>query len=222
MPTPRRRPVRASRGVCRWPRRCGHRPVPAPGSPTRCTAFPPSELRSAVTPTAPTVAPLASFLVRSGALKGKRFPVKVPIVNIGRADYNDIVLADPSVSTSHAKLQRRDDIWVLSDAGSTNGTFVDDERATGEVALGPGRDAPLRRGLGVVGTLRPSGRQARAGDPAGRARRHAAPTAPSGRCRQRRRRPIHPPASAARRVPAWVLGVLGIAVLAIAYFLLLR
>jgi pSer/pThr/pTyr-binding forkhead associated (FHA) protein len=91
-----------------------------------------------VTPTQPQAAPLASLLVRSGALKGRRLAVKVPVVNIGRADFNDVVISDPSVSTSHAKLQRRDDIWMLSDLGSTNGTFVEGERLSGEVPLGPG------------------------------------------------------------------------------------
>src|SRR5689334_2984283 len=91
-----------------------------------------------VTPTQPQAAPLASLLVRSGAMKGRRLAVKVPVVNIGRADFNDVVISDPSVSTSHAKLQRRDDIWMLSDLGSTNGTFVEGERLSGEVALGPG------------------------------------------------------------------------------------
>jgi pSer/pThr/pTyr-binding forkhead associated (FHA) protein len=100
--------------------------------------MPPSALAGAVTPTAPQVAPLASLLVRSGSLKGRRLPVKVPVVNIGRAEFNDVVIADPSVSTSHAKLQRRDEVWVLSDLGSTNGTFVEGERLSGEVALGPG------------------------------------------------------------------------------------
>ncbi|MEO7986310.1 MAG: FHA domain-containing protein [Gemmatimonadales bacterium] len=183
--------------------------------------LPPSELRSAVTPTAPTVAPLASFLVRSGELKGKRFPVKVPIVNIGRADYNDIVLADPSVSTSHAKLQRRDDIWVLSDAGSTNGTFVDDERTTGEVALGPG--ATLR--FGEVSVLwepfdHPGGKRA-SGTRLVEAVEMGAEVA-VGSVSAEPRRPIHPSVPRPGGVPAWVLGVLGIAVLAIAYFLLLR
>lgn len=88
-----------------------------------------------VTPTAPQAAPLASLLVRSGALKGRRLPVKVPVVNIGRAEFNDVVISDPSVSTSHAKLQRREDIWVVSDLGSTNGTFVEGERVEGEVPL---------------------------------------------------------------------------------------
>jgi len=60
------------------------------------------------------------------------------VVNIGRADYNDLVVPDPSVSTSHAKLQRREGIWVLVDLDSTNGTFVDGERVKGEAPLAPG------------------------------------------------------------------------------------
>jgi adenylate cyclase len=45
---------------------------------------------------------------------------------------------DPSVSTSHAKLQRREGVWVLVDLDSTNGTFVDGERVKGEAPLAPG------------------------------------------------------------------------------------
>lgn len=90
------------------------------------------------TPPSPTAAPLASFLFRSGELKGKRLPIKVPVVNIGRGDYNDVVITDPSVSTMHAKLQRREAVWILTDLGSTNGTFVEGERLTGEMPLSPG------------------------------------------------------------------------------------
>jgi pSer/pThr/pTyr-binding forkhead associated (FHA) protein len=96
------------------------------------------ELQRRNTPPSPAAAPLASFLFRSGELKGRRLPIKVPVVNIGRGDYNDVVIADPSVSTMHAKLQRRDTIWMLTDLGSTNGTYVEGERLTGEVPLGPG------------------------------------------------------------------------------------
>src|SRR6184192_1702018 len=81
---------------------------------------------------------LASFLVRSGGLAGQRLSVKTPVVNIGRADYNDLVIPDPSVSTSHAKLQRREGVWVLVDLDSTNGTLVDGERVKGEAPLAPG------------------------------------------------------------------------------------
>lgn len=98
---------------------------------------------------APAAGPMASLLVRSGAMKGTRLPIRVPVVNIGRADYNDIVLADESVSTAHAKLQRREGVWMLADLGSTNGTFVDGEPVQGEVPLGPG--ATVR--FGQVSTM---------------------------------------------------------------------
>ena len=83
-------------------------------------------------------APLGTLIVRSGQLKGARFPIRVPVVNIGRADFNDIVIPDESVSGMHAKLQRREGIWVITDNDSTNGTFVDGERVRGEAPLSPG------------------------------------------------------------------------------------
>src|SRR5438445_2675352 len=85
----------------------------------------------------------ASFLVRSGGLMGRRLPVKTPVVNLGRADYNDIVLPDPSISTSHAKLQRREGVWMLVDLDSTNGTFVDGEQVKGDAPLAPGATVRL-------------------------------------------------------------------------------
>lgn len=88
--------------------------------------------------TRPSGALLASFLVRAGALKGQRLGVKTPVVNIGRADYNDIVLPDESVSTTHAKLQRREGVWVLVDLDSTNGTFIDGDQVKGDAPLAPG------------------------------------------------------------------------------------
>lgn len=101
-------------------------------------------------PAAPAMAaaesgtPLASFLVRSGDQKGRRLAIKAAVVNIGRADYNDVVIADPSVSGEHAKLQRRDGLWIVTDSGSTNGTYVDGESVTEEAPLLPG--ASLRFG----------------------------------------------------------------------------
>jgi pSer/pThr/pTyr-binding forkhead associated (FHA) protein len=86
----------------------------------------------------PQTGALAGFLVKSGVLKGQRLQVRTPVANVGRADYNDLVLPDPSVSTSHAKLQRREGVWVLVDLDSTNGSFVDGERVQGESPLAPG------------------------------------------------------------------------------------
>src|SRR4029077_4992401 len=70
--------------------------------------------------------------------KGQRLGVKTPVVNIGRADYNDIVLPEESVSTTHAKLQRREGVWVLVDLDSTNGTFIDGDQIKGDTPLAPG------------------------------------------------------------------------------------
>jgi pSer/pThr/pTyr-binding forkhead associated (FHA) protein len=118
-------------------------PGPAASAPSAAPPAPKGErLRETVhgAPAAPrpTGAPLASFLVRGGALKGQRLAVKTPVVNIGRADYNDLVLPDESVSTTHAKLQRREGVWVLVDLDSTNGTFIDGDQIKGEAPLAPG------------------------------------------------------------------------------------
>lgn len=129
------------------PEGAGHRlshtmhsmPVTAPGTPALPTTSAQASAAAAATPrSSGAVPPLASLLVRSGSLKGSRLPIRVPVVNIGRAEYNDIVIPDESVSTMHAKLQRREQLWVLTDNSSTNGTFVDGERVTSEAVLSPG------------------------------------------------------------------------------------
>jgi pSer/pThr/pTyr-binding forkhead associated (FHA) protein len=115
---------------------------PPSGPPVPPPAGPAANVPQAAPPApAPAPAPaLANFLVRGGALKGQRLQVKTPIANIGRADYNDLVIPDPSVSTTHAKLQRREGVWVVVDLESTNGTFVDGEpvKQGGEAPLVPG------------------------------------------------------------------------------------
>ncbi|HET9385221.1 MAG TPA: FHA domain-containing protein [Gemmatimonadales bacterium] len=70
-------------------------------------------------------------------------------MNIGRADYNDLVFPDESVSTTHAKLQRREGVWVIVDLDSTNGTFVDGDQIKGEAPLAPGANVRF----GEIGTV---------------------------------------------------------------------
>jgi pSer/pThr/pTyr-binding forkhead associated (FHA) protein len=71
-------------------------------------------------------------VVNEGAAKGIRYDVRRPLAHIGRGAHNDIVVADDSVSDSHAKLQRRDSVWYVVDMGSTNGTYVGGRRISGE------------------------------------------------------------------------------------------
>lgn len=82
--------------------------------------------------------PLATLLVKRGQRKGERLPVRSPVVNIGRGEFNDIALPDASISANHAKLQLKEGIWVLTDLGSTNGSRVDGEAVRGDIALSPG------------------------------------------------------------------------------------
>ena len=116
------------------------RPIAAPPPPPAPPAGAGERLKETMhgTPSPSQVPVLGNFLVRSGALKGQRLVVKTPVANIGRADYNDLVIPDESVSTAHAKLQRREGVWVLVDLDSTNGTFVDGDRVKGESPLAPG------------------------------------------------------------------------------------
>ncbi|HSE37859.1 MAG TPA: FHA domain-containing protein, partial [Blastocatellia bacterium] len=47
---------------------------------------------------------------------------------IGKGPRNDIVIADPAVSTTHAMVRLEGGVYLISDIGSRNGTFVNGER----------------------------------------------------------------------------------------------
>lgn len=58
-------------------------------------------------------------------------------LTIGRAESNDLVLANGRASRRHARLATRDGLLVLTDLGSTNGTLVNGQ-AISELAVGAG------------------------------------------------------------------------------------
>jgi pSer/pThr/pTyr-binding forkhead associated (FHA) protein len=64
---------------------------------------------------------------------GTEFPLE-GWVTIGRSPISDIVLDDSFVSSTHARLVPRGQLWFVEDLGSTNGTFVDG-RETQEAQL---------------------------------------------------------------------------------------
>jgi FHA domain/DUF1707 SHOCT-like domain len=57
---------------------------------------------------------------------------------IGRDENCDLVLPDMTVSRSHAGLRREAGRWLLTDAGSTNGTRINGWRVTAPVPLRAG------------------------------------------------------------------------------------
>lgn len=82
---------------------------------------------------APALPVLATLEVTgTGVLRGKRFELRLPLAHVGRGAHNDVVVADESVSDTHAKIQRREDGWYVVDMGSTNGTYVGGRRIAGE------------------------------------------------------------------------------------------
>jgi len=57
---------------------------------------------------------------------------------VGSAAHCGLVIDDPSVSSSHAEVVRRDGAVVVRDLNSTNGTTVDGQRVESEAVLPPG------------------------------------------------------------------------------------
>jgi pSer/pThr/pTyr-binding forkhead associated (FHA) protein len=56
------------------------------------------------------------------------YPVVQPEIEIGKAPHNHIVLADPTVSNTHAIILAREGGYNIVDLGSRNGTFINGER----------------------------------------------------------------------------------------------
>jgi pSer/pThr/pTyr-binding forkhead associated (FHA) protein len=69
-------------------------------------------------------------------------------VTIGRADDCGLPLSDDYASNHHARLIPNGDGWQVEDTGSTNGTFVADNRITSPVTVTVG--TPIRIGQTVM------------------------------------------------------------------------
>lgn len=95
-------------------------------------ALPNAEAATAATPTGPI---LGSLQITRGALLGKAFALNRPVCSIGRAEHNDVRVADSSVSAAHATLLLKAGTWYVVDLRSANGTYVDGYRVGGERAL---------------------------------------------------------------------------------------
>ena len=78
--------------------------------------------------------PENAFLIVEGV---KVFPLKLPVVNIGRRLDNQLIIDDPRVSRNHAQLRAIKGRFVVFDLNSTGGTFVNGQRAS-QVVLYPG------------------------------------------------------------------------------------
>jgi signal transduction histidine kinase len=71
-----------------------------------------------------------ALLVIQGLDRGARFDLAAPsgVVSIGREAGNAVQLDDHEISRRHAEIRRVGDAFVLGDLGSSNGSFVNEER----------------------------------------------------------------------------------------------
>lgn len=78
--------------------------------------------------------PANAFLILE---EGKIFPLRIPVINIGRRPDNQLVINDPRVSRNHAQLRAARGCFIVFDLNSTGGTFVNNQRINQHV-LKPG------------------------------------------------------------------------------------
>jgi len=97
----------------------------------------------------PTVGANEGFLLKvvasgQGDLVGREMPVRRGSAIVGRGEDCTIALADNDISRQHAKIEQlKDGKLRLSDLGSTNGTWLDEQKVTKPVTLEPGQEFRL-------------------------------------------------------------------------------
>jgi pSer/pThr/pTyr-binding forkhead associated (FHA) protein len=67
------------------------------------------------------------LVITNGPQEGESIPLLLNHITIGRAVTNaawQVCLQDPSVSRPHARMELVDNVWVIYDLGSANGTLV--------------------------------------------------------------------------------------------------
>jgi pSer/pThr/pTyr-binding forkhead associated (FHA) protein len=85
-----------------------------------------------------------TLVVTAGPLTGTKITLGDQPILLGRADDSTLVLTDDFASSRHARLTNRGGQWYVEDLGSTNGTYLDQQRVQGPLLVQPGQ--PIRIG----------------------------------------------------------------------------
>jgi pSer/pThr/pTyr-binding forkhead associated (FHA) protein len=88
---------------------------------------------------APTLPPGPSTLLVQGQGDARARTVKLGAsMTVGRAPECELRLDDTYASQQHARLFAKNNAWFVEDLGSTNGTFVNDQKLAAPAMLQPG------------------------------------------------------------------------------------
>lgn len=71
---------------------------------------------------------MGMVVVRRGPNAGSRYMLEAEATALGRHPDSDVFLDDITVSRRHAVIRRMGEEYVINDAGSLNGTYVNHER----------------------------------------------------------------------------------------------
>ncbi|MDO8143734.1 MULTISPECIES: FHA domain-containing protein [unclassified Isoptericola] len=103
---------------------------------------------------APVAAPRPSgrsgptrLVVTQGPLTGTTLPLSGSSILIGRAPSCTLVLDDDYSSSRHARIFPQGDQWYVEDLGSTNGTYLGDQRVSSPAQLAPGVGVQIGRSV---------------------------------------------------------------------------
>ncbi len=81
---------------------------------------------------------MAKLVILNQGMTGRTFDLIVERTTVGRVDDNTFQIVDGSVSSHHAEILLRGSDIVIKDIGSTNGTFINNDKIE-EKILKPGQ-----------------------------------------------------------------------------------
>lgn len=83
------------------------------------------------------------LVVKRGRNAGSRYLLDSPLTTAGRHPDSEIFLDDVTVSRRHAEVIRTEDGYIVRDAGSLNGTYLNRERIEGDAPLADGDELQI-------------------------------------------------------------------------------
>jgi predicted component of type VI protein secretion system len=83
------------------------------------------------------------LVMRAGPNPGKVFALDRSDISIGRGANNTFVINDAEISRNHARLTKSEAGYLIEDLGSTNGTFINGQKISGQQTLKSGDSLQL-------------------------------------------------------------------------------